>query len=54
MVENMWGAVMEDCDWIGAKEERFRWKTFRFEWGRWHYKVDCMGREIAAWWEWEQ
>ena len=44
---------LKTSTWGGAKERRFRWSKFRFEWGRYFYKTDCMGRDRAVWWEWE-
>lgn len=41
------------ADWRGALTKRFRWSKFRFEWGRWCYKVDRLGNDKEVWFEWE-
>lgn len=40
------------ADWKGALEKRFRWRSFRFEWGRYCYKTNCCGDTTDCWWEW--
>lgn len=44
---------MQDADWKGRTERRFRWRTLRFEWGRWCYQTNWCGDTLAAWFEWE-
>ena len=40
-------------DWKGALRRRFRWRTLRFEWGRWCFKTNYCGETLATGWEWE-
>ncbi len=45
---------LKQPDWRGRLEKRFRWRTLRFEWGRWCYVVHPVdGGPDIAWWEWE-
>lgn len=43
----------KDADWKGAIKKRFRWRTLRFEYGRWCYQTNCFGGVLAMWFEWE-
>lgn len=44
---------MNEWDWKGALRRRFRWRTLRFEWGRWCFKTNYCGETLATGWEWE-
>jgi len=46
---------LKQADWKGAIRKRFRWSTFKFEWGRWCYIVHPVeGGCEYIWWEWEK
>ncbi len=41
-------------DWKGMIKRRFRWSTFKFEYGRYCYVVHPIeGHYDYVWWEWE-
>lgn len=44
----------QNCEWKGRLQQRWRWSTWRKEWGRYCYIVHPVedGRDIV-WWEWE-
>lgn len=46
--------MKRSADWKGRIEKRFRWSTFKFEWGRWCYITNAMGYTRFEWWEWEE
>ena len=37
------------AEWGGRMRRRWRWSTWRFEWGRIYYAPNNGG----AWWQWE-
>ncbi len=39
--------------WRGRIERRWRWSSWRKEWGRWCYKTNAQGQTLGMWWEWE-
>lgn len=42
------------ADWKGRLARRFRWSTWRMEWGRMCYSTNWRGDTLASWWEWER
>lgn len=43
----------KEADWKGMIKKRFRFKTFRFEYGRYCYVVHPVEGIDFSWWEWE-
>ena len=42
------------ADWKGMLKRRFRWRRFRYEYGRWCFRTDCCGNTISQRFEWEK
>lgn len=45
--------MTRQADWKGPVELRFRFRTFRKEWGRYCYRTNAFGQATHMWWEWE-
>lgn len=45
--------MSKHADWKGRRVKRFRWLSFKFQYGRWCYMTNCCGDTLACWFEWE-